>query len=155
MKIASPCFAKHVDKDILFYLITSLLLKYSRFAQSPRYVVENKENNRGKRNCYFILRSYKICRPSPSLRLLGTISLERKKKGKSPLAWTYDVERLKFFEATLASTKVFRCRKYLAQTYQSSARQKYARSTAPTEHKTVGLSPWKMSDTGHDATLNR
>lgn len=80
---------------------------------------------------------------------------EKKKKGKSPLAWTYDVERLKFFEATLASAKVFRCRKYLAQTYQSSARQKYARSTAPTEHKTVGLSPWKMSDTGHDATLNR
>lgn len=85
MKIASPWFAKHVDKDILFYLITSLLLKYSRFAQSPRYVVENEENNRGKRNCYFILRSYKICRPSPSLRLLGTISLERKEKKESRL----------------------------------------------------------------------
>lgn len=153
MKITSPYFTKHVDKDILFYSITSLFLKYSRLAQSPYYVVENQENNRGKRNCYFILRSYKICRASPSLRLLETISLERK-KGKSPLTRIYDVERLKLFEATLASTKVFRCRKYLAQTYQSSARQKYGRTTAPTEHKTVGchLEKCLIRD---DATLNR
>lgn len=137
----------------LFYSITSLLLIYSRFAQSPYYFVENQENNRDKRNCFSSFVVVKFVDPRRVFVSSKQFPL-KEKKGKSPLTRTYDVERLKFFEATLASTKVFRCRKYLAQTYQSSARQKYARSTAPTEHKTVGchLEKCLIRD---DATLNR